>query len=112
MAESPVVLNAGTGGDSIRAESTTSGKQQVVTLADSNGNLLDNVTTRFDYDSSSRVIYIGTAPVSGATPIDTDPASTVWTIKQFLYSGTSTSPSSIKYASGVAWANRTTVTYT
>lgn len=38
--EAPVTLNPGTGGDQVRAENTTYGKQQVISLADPDGTLV------------------------------------------------------------------------
>jgi hypothetical protein len=67
MTEAPVVLNPGTGGDTVRAEQTAFGKQQVVTLASADGTLLSGlaldttvtaVTTNLGTDT-------GTPPSSG-----------------------------------------------
>lgn len=96
------------------------GSLSKVSLIDFNGNQIGTsgspiavtqaaatpLTYLFDYDASGRTIYAGNA-VPGSAP-----SSAVWTIQAFAYTGTRTSPDSIRYGSGIAWSNRTSGVYT
>ena len=67
------------------------------------------VTIRFDYvaRTDTNPVYIGSALVGAS---DSDVSSTDWLIRNFLYD-VNARVIDVLFADGVAWANRTAVTY-